>query len=155
MIVIPENKVVPPSDAIKTGVINRLEELHSSYNDLLYYFYLGTKRKTVDAKFKSSIIAFYTSLRPKILDYIRSLKEISNTIAEGDTADDAEDYSNLIGWMDRYIDRPDKFTIEECMEVFKWLNQFCEEYGLTKTAFRQQEIPGLGEQHPSVVPGAL
>jgi hypothetical protein len=141
VIVIPENKTIPPTETIKINTINRLDSIQDIYTTVQYYFYLKTYPKTKIAMFKASIISFYSGQRPKLLDYIKTLE-----IAEkkGDEKnEDIEGYRELVHFMDMYVDRPSTFSLEDCIEVYKWLNQFCEEYGLTKTSFKREEMPDL------------
>lgn len=141
MIVIPESKTVPPSDAIKTNVISRLDGLQELYSEVQFYCFMLKRRPTVEAKFKSAIISFYSGIRPKVMDYINTLKDQQTKDAASVDEDDIEIYSTLINVMDNYVNEPFSFTLEEAIEVFKYLNMFCEEYGLTKTSFRREEVP--------------
>lgn len=120
---------LPASEQIRQYVVTRLQGLNDIYVDLIYYKEIGRFSQPKIAVFRAELIGFYVFLRPKIIGYIHALRKIENEVNSAI----ANDYVQLLKFMDAFVDRPSTFSVAEMIEVYKYLVQFCEDYDLTKT----------------------
>lgn len=126
---------VPASEMIRQIVVKRLENLDYLYTDVLYYKDMNRFSWPKIAMFRSQLISFYVSLRPKIEDYTRQIKKAAEENEGIDEFTDAiiEEYRSLTTFMDYICGHPSEFTMFEMNEIYKRLVQFCEDYNLTRT----------------------
>lgn len=128
MYVIPDQKTVPPADKMKLQIIETLEILHELYGELEYYKSVQKYERTVVARFFAFVKRLYMQLRPKISEF-SGRQSVQDPIKE--------DYKEFIEFMDYYIEHSNKFTLSLCIEGYKYLTQFCEDYEITRTFYRQ------------------
>ena len=108
--------VAPAHELIKQYAVEVLVQLNALYARLQEYMYMRKYPRSTVSQFKSGILSFYGFLRPKILTFC-----IKNT-----------EYIEVVALMDDYVMNPHSLSLYQSVEAFLLLNQFCEDYGLTR-----------------------
>jgi len=126
--IVPDQKTVPPSEKVKLQIIDAMEALHQMYAELEYYKGVGKFPLQTVSRFFAIVKMTFMMVRPKIMEF----SERNNVPAEM-----KELYKEFVDSMDYFIENSTEFDIETCVESYKYLVQFVEDYEITKTWFRQ------------------
>ena len=132
--IVPDQKTVPPSEKVKLQIIEAMEALHQMYAELEYYKGVNKYPVQVVSRFFAIVKMTYMMMRPKIIEFSQR-----NTVGK----EIQDNYKEFIDMMDYYIDNSDEFELEYCIECYKYLIQFAEDYEITKTWFRQVSPSGV------------
>lgn len=134
MYVIPDQKTVPPAEKVKIQIIEALEALHQMYAEIEYYKGVNKYPQQMVSRFFAIVKMTYMMLRPKIIEYYGR---------NGLSKDMSQNWKEFVDMMDYYIENSDEFELEMCVEVYKYIVQFAEDYEITKTWFKQVSPSGV------------
>lgn len=111
----------PAYERIKNYVVDQIISLSSQATQIQTLLFLKRRDKFAINQFKANVLTFYQFLRPKMSDIISSYHK--------------QQYIETMHILDFFIDHPLQFDISSAIITFNNLNQFCEDYKLTSTAF--------------------
>ena len=127
---------IPANEQVKKYVVGKLEEICMLLSEIQYRQYLRQHPRDRVARFKSEVLSLYGYLAPKIDAWLR---ENQNKVNE----EQQIDYNNIQVVQasgEHFVAHAKLFRTRDAVDMFLWLNRFCEMYGLTATKEQSKTV---------------
>jgi hypothetical protein len=110
-------------DIIKMQIVEKQAILNQLFTDLLHFSHMSKSSRQHLGRFKAEVLGLYMLVRPKLLEYIRR------------NAYNKSKYESVTIVADNFYRNPLLLTTSGAMELYRILNEFCEDYKITSTLY--------------------
>jgi hypothetical protein len=127
-VIIPDQRSIPVAEQEKLTIKEKRDGCFEALRLLRYYNSMRIHNIPVIHDFRACVMDLYSFLKPKVKDHIQSLEK-NPTV----NADRIKDWRDLLEYMDTWEHKTYVITLKEMIVLLDYMNEFCEEYGITRT----------------------
>lgn len=130
-VIIPDQRSVPVAEQEKLTIKDKRDYCFEALKTLRYYNSMRIFNAPVIHDFRASVLDLFAFMKPKIKDHVQQLEK-----SPDENKERLSDWRELLNYMDAWEHRTYAISLKEMIIILDYLNEFCEEYGITKTQVR-------------------